>query len=391
MKVFYIIPVFVLLGVLFHVAGAQVYIPDSEYAGYFDHDGMYAVYGSVKNTDNQTVLAKVQVTVNNGDSTFSESRILPVIYPSKDMPFKFIFPQITSGDPVLQKPLVSFFSTNSNPLNIEVNYDKTLMKYPDGHLTGFITNTGNYTVSNIDVYALVHSKNNQYLDEVENTWTIPKIDPGNKAEFVMYPDQTIAKQVAYYSCFIPGTDSSIEMSTQWKDKTFYFSVLSIVYFTNQNFDENSNSISFDASNPWQMPYYANFMFPSESSNGAFQVLVDGNQINPLISKDNDTQNWHVAFNIGYGQHKVMIAGFDPSYVPNTDEYFYLDEKSALVSWAGFSTFTISDSKLLDVLGIHGSYVPPWVKNTVSYMIYNNVPADDIVNEIKYLKQSGIVK
>jgi len=63
----------------------------------------------------------------------------------------------------------------------------------------------------------------------------------------------------------------------------------------------------------------------------------------------------------------------------------------LTAWAGFSTFTISDSKLLDILGIHGSYVPPWVKNTVSYMIYNNVPADDIVNEIKYLKQAGIVK
>ena len=36
----------------------------------FDHDGIYVVYGSVKNTDNQTVLAKVQITVNNGDASF---------------------------------------------------------------------------------------------------------------------------------------------------------------------------------------------------------------------------------------------------------------------------------------------------------------------------------
>jgi hypothetical protein len=205
----------------------------------------------------------------------------------------------------------------------------------------------------------------------------------------MYPDPTVAKQVYYYSCFIPGTDSSIEMSMPWKDKTFYFSVLSIVYFTNQNFE--NNAMSFDAANPWQIPYYANFMFPSGSSAGDFTVSIDGNKVNPLISKDNDTQNWHVAFNVNYGQHKVVISGFDPNYVPNTDEYFYLDAKSALVAWAGFSTFTISDSKLLDVLGINGSYVPPWVKNTVSYMVYNNVPSDDIVNEIKYLKQTGIVK
>ncbi len=390
MKVFYMIPVLAILGILFHVASADVYIPDNEYAGYFDHNGVYNVYGSVKNTGNQTVMAKIQITVNDGKSTFSESRILPVIYSLKDMPFKFKFPEV-SGKPLLQRPSVTFFLTNSNPLDIDVNYDKTLVRYLDGHLSGFITNTGNTTAHNINIYALVHDKNNNYLDEVENTWTIQTLSPSNKTEFVMYPDPVVTKKVYYYSCFIPGTDTSIELATPVKDKTFYFSVLSIVYFTNQKFDENANSIILDASNPWQIPYYANFMFPDDSSNGDFGVFIDGNKINPLISNDNDTKNWHVAFNVGYGQHKVVITGFTPNYLPDADQYFYLDARSALISWAGLSTFTISDSKLLDVLGIQGHFVPPWVKNTVGFMIYNNVPVDDIVNEIKYLKQSGIVR
>ena len=237
----------------------------------------------------------------------------------------------------------------------------------------------------------MHNKNNEFLDEVQSTQPIPQLSPGEKAQFIMYPDPTIVKQVTYYSCFIPGTDNSIELWTQWKDKRFYFSVLSIVAFSNQKFNEDSNSISLDAANPWQIPYYANFMFPTGTSNGNFKVFIDNKQISPLISIDNDTNNWHVAFNVDYGQHKVLISGFNSDYTPTSDEYFYLDSKLALTAWAGYSTFTISDSKLLDVLGIKGEYVPPWVKNSVGFMIYNNVPSDDIVNEIKYLKQTNIVR
>lgn len=391
MKVFFAVSFLVLAGILFHAANAYVYISDKEFSGYFDHNGNYAVYGSVKNTEDQPVIAKVQVTVVNENITFSESRILPVIYSLNDMPFKFIFPQITSGVPILQKPIVSFIATNSHPLDIMINYDKTLIKYPDGHLTGYITNTGNQTTKDIDIYALVHDKKNNYLDEVENTWTIPSLDPGKKTQFVMYPDPLVAKKVYYYSCFIPGTDNSIELSTDLKGRPFYFSVLSIVYFTNQKFDETSNSLLLDASNPWQIPYYANFMFPEDSSRGNFEVVVDGAKINALTSMDNDSKNWHVAFNVGYGQHKIVISGFNPSFTPNNDEYFFLDAKSALTAWAGFSTFTISDSKLLEVLGINGTHIPPWVKASVGYTIYNNVPVDSIVNEIRYLNHVGVVR
>lgn len=391
MKILYVLPVFVFLGIYFHAAGADVYIADREYAGYFDQDGMYAVYGAVKNTDDQPVIAKVQVTVKNGNSTFTESRILPVIFSLNDMPFKLRFPNITGGEPNLQKPEVSFILTNSIPLDLAIDYDRTLIKYPDGHLTGFITNTGNKTVNNVNIYALVHDRKNNYLDEVVNTWTIPSIGAGGKAPFVMYPDPTVAKEVYYYSCFIPGTDTSIELSAPSKGKTFYFSVLSIVYFTNQKFDEGGQSLSLDASNPWQIPYYADFMFPQNSSNGNFEISIDGAKVKSLTSMDNDTKNWHVAFNVGYGQHKIVISGFNQSYIPNSDEYFYLDAKSALTAWAGFSTHTISDSKLLEVIGVHGHFVPPWVKKTVSYMIFDNVPPDTIVSEIKYLERQGIIK
>ncbi len=391
MKILYVLPIAVLLAVLFHSASAEVYIADKEYAGHFDSNGAYTVYGAVKNTGINTVLAKVQVTVVDGNSTFSESRILPVIFSLDDMPFKFRFPQITGGDPILEKPMVSFLKTNDKALNVVINYDKTLVKYPDGHLTGFITNKGNDTVHNISIYALVHNKNNDYLDEVENTWPIPSLGVGDKTEFVMIPDPSVASQVYYYSCFIPGTDNSIQISLPLHGKTFYFNVLSIVYFTNQQFTSDGSTLSLKASNPWQIPYYANFMFPHDSSEGNFEVLIDGAKTSELTSFDNDTKNWHVAFNVPYGQHSVSISGFKPSYAPNNDQYFYLDAKTALTSWAGFSTNPISDSKLLEVLGIKGHYIPPWVKTSVSFMIYDDLPADSVVQEIKFLKAQGIIR
>ena len=288
MKIFYLIPFFLLLGPLFHAASADVYIAKNEYAGFFDHKGAYTVYGAVKNTDNQPFIARVQVSVNDGNSTYTESQILPVIFSLRDMPFKFVFPQVTEGKPSLQKPEVSYLPTNSKPLDIDINYDKTLVKYADGHLTGFITNTGKTSVQNIEVYALVHDKDNNYLDEVKSAWPVTSLSPGNKTEFVMYPDPAVAKNVYYYSCFTPGSNSSVEISMPLKGKTFYFSVLSIVYFSNQKFTEDNKEISFDAANPWQLPYYANFMFPAKSSDGDFKVFLDGKQIKRLISLDVET-------------------------------------------------------------------------------------------------------
>ena len=38
--------------VFFQHANAEVWIPDNEFGGYFDSDGIYTVIGAVKNTEN---------------------------------------------------------------------------------------------------------------------------------------------------------------------------------------------------------------------------------------------------------------------------------------------------------------------------------------------------
>jgi hypothetical protein len=391
-KFVYIVPFLMLFALLPHDSHAEVYLDKWQYGGYFDSHGVYTVYGYVGNNETQPVIAKIGVTVKSGNTTFSESKILPVIYPSMSMmPFRFSFPQINTGDSVLLKPGLAFISTHSTPLNLEVVYDNTLIHYPDGHLTGFIRNTGNDALNNIDVYALVYGKENRLLGAIQNTKTISQILPGDKAEFVMIPDPKMAQDITYYSCFVPGADNAIELSTDIGGKKFYFSILSIVYFSNQEFDKNNNSISLRASNPWQIPYYANFMFPAYSSDGDLTVFIDGKEVKSLVSKDQDTGNWHVAFNINYGQYNVVITGFKPNFVPNSDEYFYVTPKLALEAWAGYSTFSMSDSAMLQKLGISGTYVPAWLKQDVHFVLFDNLSIDDVVNAVKYLNEQGILK
>ena len=58
------IPVFV---------NAEVYIPDNEYVGVYDHDGVYTVIGGVKNNEMHPVIPEINVTITYGKNIFSES------------------------------------------------------------------------------------------------------------------------------------------------------------------------------------------------------------------------------------------------------------------------------------------------------------------------------
>jgi len=65
------IPVFV---------NAEVYIPDNEYVGFYDHDGVYTVIGCIKNTEMYPVIPTVSVSVNDGDYIFyDEYRFSPIM------------------------------------------------------------------------------------------------------------------------------------------------------------------------------------------------------------------------------------------------------------------------------------------------------------------------
>jgi hypothetical protein len=306
-------PFIVLLSIILLVpqfASADVWIPDYEFDSYFDSNGIYTVIGAVKNSENYPIIPTITIRIQDGDKTILESYTLPVANPAKDIPFKIKFDQVSSKTPILEKPTVTFVSGPSDYTNIEVVYGKDLVKHADGHTSGFIVNNGNSTAYGVKVYALIHGKDNKFIDVGKSVENIEKIEPGEKKEFSIYPDPLFATQVNYYSCFVIGDDMVIPTFVTRDNERFDFRYKTEGYLTDIIFDNEKDALTFVATNPWPMKSYANIEFPMESESQKFVVYQEDREIDSLQSKDEEG-TWHVVFDLeSQATKKIAIFGFE---------------------------------------------------------------------------------
>ena len=299
------------VGFTFATAFADVSVPDTEFEGYFDSNGIYTVVGVVKNTETYAVVSHVDVTVNDGGKVFSAGQDLPPVAANKDMPFKIRIPQVAGPNVVLEEPHVSFRKSEVlPPSDIHVLYDKTLIRHDDGHLTGKITNDGNKTEYNIKVYAAIHGANNTFLDTGINVENIDKIEPGQVIDFTIYPDPSVASGVNYYSCFNIGDETIVPLYAMRDGERFNFRYDSTAAFTVNGFDETGTRLSIYGINSFKIPTYVNFEFPRTTDSEKFDVLVNDKPVEFIQSRD-EQGNWHVAFEVGSAtQNTILISGFE---------------------------------------------------------------------------------
>jgi len=123
-----------------HPASANVWIPDNEFLGYYDSNGVYTVIGAVKNTEDKPIVPSITINVKDNDKEISETYALSIVNAGKDIPFKINMLGVESKNAILEKPQVSFVTSGHDALSIDVIYDRTLIKHPDGHTSGFILN-----------------------------------------------------------------------------------------------------------------------------------------------------------------------------------------------------------------------------------------------------------
>jgi len=319
MKVlFFLIPVILFVLITPTLVSAEVYIPDNEYVGFYDHDGVYTVIGGVKNTEMYPVIPTVSVSVNDGDFIFYDEYRLSPIMPAQMLPMKIKLSQITSENPTLEPPKISFEITEYKFQGGYVLYDDSLILHDDGRMTGKIKNAGEQTFENFRIYALIKDKNENILD-VASSQKFDLMKPGDTLDFEMIPHPKIADKINLYSCFAFGEAEIFPLNAERNGEQYTFRYESGAWMTDGEFNTEGTELSMYTFNSWHLDMNASLELPQSSMHEDLEVYLDGKKYakgQPVHEKIESLQsldemgNWHVYFTVpNFYQGNTVITGF----------------------------------------------------------------------------------
>ena len=299
-------------------ASGDVYIPDHEYVGFYDHDGVYTVIGGVKNTEMYPVIPTVSVSVNDHDYIFSNEYEFSPIMPAQMLPMKMKLPQITSENPILEPPKISFEITEYKFQGGYVLYDDSLILHDDGHMTGKIKNAGENVFQDFRIYALIKDKNENILD-VASSQKFDLMKPGDTLDFEMIPHPKIADKINLYSCFAFGEAEIFPLNAERNGEQYTFRYESGAWMTDGEFNTEGTELSMYTFNSWHLDMNASLELPQSSMHEDLEVYLDGKKYakgQPVHEKIESLQsidemgNWHVYFTVpNFYQGNTVITGF----------------------------------------------------------------------------------
>ena len=386
------------------IAFADVFIPESEYTGYYDYQGIFTVVGNVKNQNDFALIPTITMSVIDTDDTKITKEFVHVPIPTMtDIPFKIKFPEIHGENPELLKAEMSYTKTDKERIPIQIIYDKTLITHNDGHVTGKIENIGNYTVYNPKVYAIVHGYEKYILDVAHNIDPIEKIEPGQILDFTIYPDPSVSEPVRFYSCFAPVDTTVIPVTAKKNGGDFDFRYDSGAWYSAAKFDESGTTMTIRGYNSYPLETYANFEFSPISGNEKFSVTLNDEPIEFIQSID-DMGFWHVAFTVEpQSQGILKISGFEKGLPPELPTIPVWIKQNA--DW--WATQQISDSEFLEgidflfekqIISVPAREtvteskwkIPQWVQNPASWWYEEKITDEQFLNIIENLVQREII-
>ena len=384
------------------ISFAEVSIPTDEYVGYYDSNGIYTVVGNVKNQLDYAILPTLSVSVQDGSKVFSKTVTHVPLASGAEIPFKIKFYEVSGNTPSLLPVQLSFEKTEKDLIPISVIYDQTLITHDDGHLTGRIQNTGEKTIYNPKIFAVIHGYE-EVLDIAQNLEYIEKIDPGEIVNFSMYPDPSVTEDVFYYSCFAPVDTTVVPITVKKNGDDFDFRYDSGAWYSAAKFDEEGTTLSIRGYNSYPLKTYANFEFAPISGFEKFSVTLNDEPVQFIQSID-EMGFWHVAFEVEPTSQGILkISGFEKGLPP---------ESSQIPEWIRlnadwWSSDQISDDEFLEgiiflvekeiisvslydeTLNSHWK-LPQWIKNPVDWWSSDQISDDEFLKLIENLVKQKII-
>jgi len=394
---------FLSLSLLPALVYADVFIPDNEYSSYYDYEGIYTIVGNVKNQNDFALIPTITISIIDDETKISKTLDHVPIPAMTDIPFKLKFPEIHGQNPVVLKADLKYVKTEKNPIPIQIIYDKTLVTYDDGHVTGRIKNIGNQTVHNPKIFAIVHGYETQILDVAQNIERIEKIEPEEILNFTIYPDPSVSDPVHFYSCFAPVDTTVIPVTAKKNGGEFDFRYDSGAWYSAAEFINDGTTLTMRGYNSYPLQTYANFEFPPITGKEKFDVLLNDESIEFIQSVDEMGQ-WHVAFIVGpQSQGTLKITGFEKGLPPEMPKIPQWIKTNA--EW--WITDQISDSEFMEgidflfkkgIIFVAGKqiiaesewHMPSWFKTTASWWSEKKIPDDDFLNAVENLVKRKII-
>jgi len=317
-KLFFTLVIIASLVIVPASASGEVYIPDHEYVGFYDHDGIYTVIGGVKNTEMYPVIPTISISVNDDGHMFSNEYKFSPIMPAQMLPLKIKIPQVISENPILESPIISFEIDEYRFEGGYVVYDDSLILHDDGSMTGKIKNAGENIFQDFRIYALIKDKNENILD-VASSQKFDLMKPGDTLEFEMTPHPKIADKIDLYSCFAFGADEIFPLNSERNGEQYTFRYNSGAWMTDGEFNSEGTELSMYTLNSWHLDMNASLEFPQSSMHEELEVYLDGKKYakgQPVHEKIESLQsldemgNWHVYFTVpNFYQGNTIITGF----------------------------------------------------------------------------------
>ena len=309
MKVlFFLIPIILFVLITPTFVSAEVYIPDNEYVGFYDHDGVYTVIGGIKNTEIYPVTPTITVTVHDGNDIFSNDYVFSSVMPQQMLPMKIKLPQITSDSPKLEPYAITYDLAGYEFQGGYVLYNDSLVLHSDGTMTGQIKNSSDETFYDFKIYALIKDENEMILD-VASSQKFDVMYPDEILDFQMIPNPKIADSIHLYSCFAFGGDEIFPLNAERNDEKFTFRYDSGAWFTDGEFNPEGTELNMYTFNSWHLDMNASLEFPQSSIHEDLEVYLDNEKVQSLVSLD-EMGNWHVYFTVpNFYQGNTVITGF----------------------------------------------------------------------------------